>query len=312
MNRLFKTKLLCLILFLLLFMSHKPSYALPEYAEITGRTCAQCHINPDGGGALTSDGNAYKEKLKGNGLYVSMSRTQKVIRFFIGYIHIVTGIVWFGAIAYVHIMLKPAYAAKGLPRGELRLGWISIVIMAITGVLLTTARIPSTYVLLHTRFGQLLLFKIFIFLLMVATAVVVTFVIGPMLKKKHHIEHNDTGKIFHDFTLESLSDFDGKQGSRSYIAFKGSVYDVTLSKMWKEGNHVKRHIAGRDLTKAIEEAPHGEEKIINMPIVGTLKASKDKPQRPFYEQVFYFFAYSNLLLILLVLLVIALWRWSLW
>ena len=44
---------------------------------------------------------------------------------------------WFGTILYVHLLLKPAYAARGLPRGELMLGWTCIVMMAITGIVLT-------------------------------------------------------------------------------------------------------------------------------------------------------------------------------
>ena len=42
-----------------------------------------------------------------------------MVRLIIGYLHLLTAIAWFGTILYVHILLKPACAAKGLPKGEL-------------------------------------------------------------------------------------------------------------------------------------------------------------------------------------------------
>ena len=41
-------------------------------------------------------------------------------------------IMWFGAIMYVHLLLKPSYASQGLPKGELRLGLISMNVVFIT------------------------------------------------------------------------------------------------------------------------------------------------------------------------------------
>jgi predicted heme/steroid binding protein len=297
------------MLFFLFCVPPYAAYALPEYAETTGRACGRCHVSTAGGGTLTGEGEGYKEELRRRGLYMPISKARKVIRFFVGYLHVVTAVVWFGAIAYVHIILKPAYAARGLPRGELRLGWISIIILAATGTLLGMARVPSMDALLHTRFGILLLVKIFLFLVMVATASVVTFVIGPMLKKRPRPEPRDDQKDF--LTPGTLSNFDGKEGKPACVAYKGIVYDVTASRMWKEGNHVKRHLAGTDLTAAMAEAPHGEEKITAMPVSGKLTMTDGKkPQRPAYERVFYFLAYFNLVMIFLIMMVIALWRWG--
>jgi hypothetical protein len=56
-------------------------------------------------------------------------------------------------------------------------------------------------------------------------------------------------------------------------------------------------------------APHGEDKVLAMPQVGTLTDSPERPRRPFHLKLFYFFAYMNLALVFLITFVIALWRW---
>lgn len=58
------------------------------------------------------------------------------------------------------------------------------------------------------------------------------------------------------FTAEELAAFDGKEGRRSYVAYKGVVYDVTDSAMWGEGDHEGMHSAGADMTAEHEDAPH--------------------------------------------------------
>lgn len=77
-----------------------------------------------------------------------------------------------------------------------------------------------------------------------------------------------------EFDLESLSKFNGKEGQPCYIAHKGKVFDVSASKLWNAGLHMKRHQAGHDLTADIEAAPHGPEKLDLYPQVGTIKAKE--------------------------------------
>jgi predicted heme/steroid binding protein len=72
------------------------------------------------------------------------------------------------------------------------------------------------------------------------------------------------------FTLEDLKQYDGRQGKPAYIAYKGKVYDVTDSPLWLDGDHQGLHEAGKDLTAEMSEAPHGEETLANMKIVGVL------------------------------------------
>ena len=303
MKNIFKKVILIIPLIVLLFPAG--GICTVEYSKQTGKDCGNCHIEATGGGKLTKEGDAFKDELRLKGLYRPLTKTQHVVRFIIGYLHSLTAIAWFGAILYVHILLKPAYAARGLPKGELMLGWGSIIIMAITGTLLSIARVPGWWALFHTRFGILLTIKIVLFLIMVSTAVIVTFIIGPKLKKKKEqaiIEHKQ------DLTPDELSQFDGKDGRPAFIAYKGNIYDVSGSKLWRGGIHLKKHLSGSDLTDVLKTAPHGEEKILVMSVVGKL-VSKVKEERTRKPKLFYFLAYMNLIIVFLIVFVISLWRW---
>jgi len=284
----------------------RPCMATTEYARQTGMSCSHCHIEAIGGGELTSEGKRFLEELRIKGLYRPLTKTQKGVRFIIGYIHLIVAIAWFGTILYVHILLKPAYAARGLPKGELMLGWISIGLLAITGTLLSIARIPTWHALFNTRFGILLSLKILLFLIMAGTAFIVTFIIGPKLRKRVLTKPSDNKR---EFTLDELHNFDGKERRPAYVAYKGKVYDLTSSKLWKDGSHARKHLAGHDLTEAIKLAPHGEEQILKMPEVGRLVESHSV-EKPLPVRVFYIFAYTNLVLVFLITFIIALWRWS--
>ena len=71
------------------------------------------------------------------------------------------------------------------------------------------------------------------------------------------------------FTLDELGKSDGKEGRPAYVAHKGKVYDVTDSSQWLEGDHLG-HAAGEDLTEQMEIAPHGEDVMDRMKLVGVL------------------------------------------
>jgi predicted heme/steroid binding protein/CheY-like chemotaxis protein len=72
------------------------------------------------------------------------------------------------------------------------------------------------------------------------------------------------------FTIDELKQFDGQEGRPAYMAFKGKVYDVTNSKLWKGGKHAAVHLAGTDLTESIARAPHGEDSLSKVSVVGEL------------------------------------------
>jgi len=72
------------------------------------------------------------------------------------------------------------------------------------------------------------------------------------------------------FSKKELAQYNGKNGAPAYIAYKGKVYDVSSSFLWKNGNHQVLHNAGKDLTDSLEEAPHGVDLLERFPVVGTL------------------------------------------
>jgi predicted heme/steroid binding protein/uncharacterized membrane protein len=82
-----------------------------------------------------------------------------------------------------------------------------------------------------------------------------------------------------EFNLEELAQHNGENGKPVYIAHAGKVYDVSASKMWKTGTHMKRHPSGRDLTTDIQGAPHTPEVLERYPQVGVLKA-EEVPEDP--------------------------------
>ncbi len=303
---------LCTSILLLLSF---PSFvsATEEMAEKTGKSCGFCHLDQSGGGELTEAGKDYLKKLvvtsdeaQEEVRQAGRKKASDIIRLLVGYLHILTAIFWFGTILYVHIILKPSYAAHGLPKGEVRLGLISIIIMAVTGVILSVYRITSLSILFNTRFGILLIIKVALFLLMAGTAFYVVLFVGPKLKIKKVTKHLEPKG---DMTIDDLILFNGTEDRAVYFAYKGKIYDVTKSEHWKSGNHFSKHRAGADLTDMLKQAPHGEEKVRVMSKIGNLIPTQAKKKHPRHERIFYFVAYMNLVLVFLITLILALWRW---
>jgi predicted heme/steroid binding protein/uncharacterized membrane protein len=279
--------------------------ATEEFARQTGKACSACHVDPSGGGELNAAGAAFLSALASAGTAVPPSPFRHVVRFAAGFLHLLTAVMWFGTILYVHLLLKPAYASRGLPRGELIVGWSSIALIAVTGTVLTYYRIPSWDALFHTRFGILLTVKIGIFLVMTATAFIVTFIVGPRLKGGHAAPDPDKKEI----TAEELGAFTGQDGSPALLAYKGTVYDASGSSLWAGGTHFGKHQAGFDMTDALKLAPHGEDRVLRLPAVKKLVDAPDHGPNPPHLKAFYFMTFLNLFLVLGVLFIIAVWRW---
>jgi predicted heme/steroid binding protein/uncharacterized membrane protein len=78
-----------------------------------------------------------------------------------------------------------------------------------------------------------------------------------------------------EFSRDELSAFTGKDGKPVYVAHEGKVYDVSGSKLWKTGIHMKRHQAGKELTEDIKGAPHDTQVLDRFQQVGVLRPGKE-------------------------------------
>ncbi len=298
-----------LFLAITVFIINTPALATPEYSERSEQGCLTCHVDEEGGGKLTTEGLEFAASgymWPPLGGYRVLGSIRKSVRLGLGFSHIVAAFLWFGTILYVHLMLKPAYAERGLPKGEVMLGMFSMLTVGVTGILLTVSRIKSLDVLYLSQWGQLLSLKIIFYIIMISSALLTILFVGPKLKKGKIKAKIPGNNVFDPLTLQA---FDGKGDSPAFIALKGKVYDMTALKLWKNGIHMK-HQAGHDLSDAIAKAPHGEEKLEPLEVVGTYNAEL-KPEKTFAQKAFYFIAYMNLVIVFIVLFVIAYWRWGL-
>ncbi len=68
------------------------------YAAETGKSCEACHLDPSGGGLLTEEGSVFRQGLIQTKGYRPLSRSQRVARLLVGFLHTLTAILWFGTI----------------------------------------------------------------------------------------------------------------------------------------------------------------------------------------------------------------------
>lgn len=74
-------------------------------------------------------------------------------------------------------------------------------------------------------------------------------------------------------TRDELTQNNGKEGRPAHILYKGKIYDVSGSRLWKGGVHMARHKAGEDITAFLPVAPHGEEVLARVTLVGEMQES---------------------------------------
>ncbi len=80
-------------------------------------------------------------------------------------------------------------------------------------------------------------------------------------------EENPTVKVY---TLSQLALRNGKDKEEIWCAYNGFIYDVTKSKLWRDGKHYE-HWAGQDLTEELKDAPHTKNVFDKFKIVGRLE-----------------------------------------
>lgn len=72
-----------------------------------------------------------------------------------------------------------------------------------------------------------------------------------------------------EITRSTLSLRNGQDKDEIWIAYQGMVYDVTDSRLWRNGKHYE-HWAGQDLTLELADAPHTERVFENFTPIGKL------------------------------------------
>ncbi len=67
----------------------------------------------------------------------------------------------------------------------------------------------------------------------------------------------------------------GQDMEEIWVAYQGIIYDVSKSRLWREGKHYE-HWAGQDLTEELErDAPHMAEVFLRFEKVGVLEGFTD-------------------------------------
>lgn len=70
-------------------------------------------------------------------------------------------------------------------------------------------------------------------------------------------------------TKAQLALRNGQDKPDVWVAFKGLVYDVSGSRLWKNGKHYE-HWAGQDLTDELKDAPHTDKVFDKFKVIGRL------------------------------------------
>jgi predicted heme/steroid binding protein len=71
------------------------------------------------------------------------------------------------------------------------------------------------------------------------------------------------------YTRSQLALRNGQDKPQVWVAYRGLIYDVTASRLWRDGKHYE-HWAGQDLTEELADAPHTENVFERFPVIGKL------------------------------------------
>lgn len=71
------------------------------------------------------------------------------------------------------------------------------------------------------------------------------------------------------YTPSALALRNGQDKPEIWIAYKGLIYDVSRSRLWRMGRHYE-HWAGHDLTSELGAAPHTEFVFDKFEVIGRL------------------------------------------
>jgi predicted heme/steroid binding protein len=72
-----------------------------------------------------------------------------------------------------------------------------------------------------------------------------------------------------EYGVHQLALRNGQDRDEIWVAYEGVIYDVSDSRLWKNGKHYE-HWAGQDLTSELNDAPHDHAVFEKFKVVGKL------------------------------------------
>lgn len=72
-----------------------------------------------------------------------------------------------------------------------------------------------------------------------------------------------------EYTKSQLALRNGQDKEDIWCAYQGIIYDVTNSRLWRNGHHYE-HWAGQDLTEELADAPHSAAVFERFKVIGKL------------------------------------------
>jgi predicted heme/steroid binding protein len=81
----------------------------------------------------------------------------------------------------------------------------------------------------------------------------------------------DVNKDLPLYSRSQLALRNGSDKPEIWVAYKGCIYDVSKSRLWRNGLHYNIHWAGQDLTDELENAPHADYVFKRFKIIGKLR-----------------------------------------
>lgn len=84
------------------------------------------------------------------------------------------------------------------------------------------------------------------------------------------MNENPDNKTLPEYTRSQLALRNGQDKPQIWVALNGIIYDVTNSRLWRDGKHYE-HWAGQDLTHELEDAPHTEKVFDKFKPIGILR-----------------------------------------
>ena len=77
--------------------------------------------------------------------------------------------------------------------------------------------------------------------------------------------------MINEYSRAQLALRNGQDRDEIWVAYRGLIYDVGRSRLWRRGQHYE-HWAGQDLTAELDQdAPHLSTVFDNFPVIGRLK-----------------------------------------